>query len=110
MIQTDETVAVGADADTYAERYEIYQSLYPTVEGYLRAALTPWARTDARLGRPNHSAYTLRLASAYQHVVAEASPPYRVCIAALRTCNRFILKLHHSQDVQETQRGASDTA
>ncbi|MCY3915854.1 MAG: xylulokinase [Chloroflexi bacterium] len=32
MIQTGETVAVGADADAYAERYEIYQSLYPTLK------------------------------------------------------------------------------
>ncbi|MDE2852638.1 MAG: xylulokinase [Chloroflexota bacterium] len=33
MIQTGDTVAVGADADVYAERYEIYQSLYPTLKG-----------------------------------------------------------------------------
>ncbi|MDE2774576.1 MAG: xylulokinase [Chloroflexota bacterium] len=32
MIQTGETVAVGGDAETYAERYEIYQSLYPTLK------------------------------------------------------------------------------
>ena len=32
MIQTGETVAVGADAAAYAERYEIYQSLYPTLK------------------------------------------------------------------------------
>lgn len=32
MIQTGETVAVGADAEVYAERYEIYQSLYPALK------------------------------------------------------------------------------
>ena len=32
MIQTDETVAVGDDVAAYAERYEIYQSLYPTLK------------------------------------------------------------------------------
>jgi len=32
MIQTGETVEVGADAEAYAERYEIYQSLYPTLK------------------------------------------------------------------------------
>ena len=32
MIQTDETVAVGSDVAAYAERYEIYQSLYPTLK------------------------------------------------------------------------------
>ena len=29
MIQTGDKVAVGGDADTYAERYDIYRSLYP---------------------------------------------------------------------------------
>ncbi|MDE2747342.1 MAG: xylulokinase [Chloroflexota bacterium] len=33
MIQTGDTVAVGDDADVYAERYEIYQSLYLTLKG-----------------------------------------------------------------------------
>ena len=32
LIQTGETVAVGADAAVYAERYEIYQSLYPALQ------------------------------------------------------------------------------
>ncbi len=32
MIQTDETVAVGDHVAVYAERYEIYQSLYPTLK------------------------------------------------------------------------------
>ena len=32
MIQTGERVAVGADAGVYAERYEIYQSLYPILK------------------------------------------------------------------------------
>ncbi|MDE2637160.1 MAG: xylulokinase [Chloroflexota bacterium] len=32
MIQTDETVAVGDHVAAYAERYEIYQSLYPTLK------------------------------------------------------------------------------
>ena len=32
MIQTGGQVAVGADAEVYAERYAIYQSLYPTLK------------------------------------------------------------------------------
>ncbi|MCY3796574.1 MAG: xylulokinase [Chloroflexi bacterium] len=32
MIQTDETVKVGDHVAAYAERYEIYQSLYPTLK------------------------------------------------------------------------------
>ena len=32
MIQTGEQVATGADQAIYAERYEIYQSLYPTLQ------------------------------------------------------------------------------
>ena len=32
LIQTGDEVAVGADADVYAERYEIYQSLYPVLK------------------------------------------------------------------------------
>ncbi len=32
MIQTAEEVAVGADVDLYAERYEIYRSLYPALQ------------------------------------------------------------------------------
>ncbi len=32
MLQTGETVKVGADAEVYAERYQIYQSLYPTLK------------------------------------------------------------------------------
>ncbi len=32
MIQTGDEVAVGADAGVYAERYEIYQSLYPVLK------------------------------------------------------------------------------
>ena len=32
MIQTGETVAVSGDIDLYAERYEVYQSLYPTLK------------------------------------------------------------------------------
>jgi len=32
MIQTGETVAVSSDVDLYAERYEVYQSLYPTLK------------------------------------------------------------------------------
>ena len=33
MIQTGEQVPVGADAHVYAERYEIYRSLYPALQG-----------------------------------------------------------------------------
>ena len=32
MIETGEEVAVGADAGLYAERYEVYQSLYPALK------------------------------------------------------------------------------
>ncbi len=32
MIQTGDEVAVGADAEVYAERYEIYRSLYPALK------------------------------------------------------------------------------
>ncbi|MCY3832009.1 MAG: xylulokinase [Chloroflexi bacterium] len=32
MIETGETVAVSSDADAYAERYAIYQSLYPALK------------------------------------------------------------------------------
>ena len=32
MIATGEEVPVGADADLYAERYEVYRSLYPTLK------------------------------------------------------------------------------
>lgn len=32
MIQTGEEVPVGADADLYTERYEVYRSLYPTLK------------------------------------------------------------------------------
>ena len=32
MIETGDEVSVGAAADVYAERYEIYQSLYPTLK------------------------------------------------------------------------------
>ena len=45
MIETGEEVAVGGNADVYAERYEIYQSLYPALKGTFRAAL------NRRLGR-----------------------------------------------------------
>ena len=43
MIQTGETVAVGADAAAYAESYQIYQSLYPTLKD-------TFARLDTRAG------------------------------------------------------------
>jgi len=32
MIQTSDEVPIGADADLYAERYEVYRSLYPTLK------------------------------------------------------------------------------
>jgi len=32
MIETGDKVSVGADADVYAERYELYRSLYPTLK------------------------------------------------------------------------------
>lgn len=32
MIERGETVAVGGDADVYAERYEVYRSLYPALK------------------------------------------------------------------------------
>ena len=37
MITTEETVAVGGDADTYAERYAIYRTLYPTLQATFAA-------------------------------------------------------------------------
>ncbi len=37
MIETGEDVAVGADAELYAERYEVYQSLYPTLKETFKA-------------------------------------------------------------------------
>ena len=39
MIQTGEQVAVGSDAGIYAERYGIYQSLYPILKDTIFARL-----------------------------------------------------------------------
>lgn len=33
MIETGDEVSVGADVDVYAERYEVYRSLYPALKG-----------------------------------------------------------------------------